>query len=66
MDAEAVQLRIEVYAHAGYFPPEEVEAVIARTARADVTAAHRVLRAFADLALGRSERSPAAQSATVG
>jgi len=50
MDAEAVRLRIEVYAHAGYFPPDEVAAVIERTARADVTPAHQVLRAFADLA----------------
>ncbi|WP_022918672.1 glutamine amidotransferase [Ruania albidiflava] len=50
MDAEAVRLRIEVYAHAGYFPPDEVAEVIERTARADVAPAHRVLRAFADLA----------------
>ncbi len=63
MDAEAVRLRIEVYAHAGYFPAEEVAEVIARTARADVTPAHRVLRAFADLAAATSPRlSPRAAS----
>jgi len=50
MDAEAVRLRIEVYAHAGYFPPDEVAEVIERTARADVAPAHQVLRAFAELA----------------
>src|SRR5699024_183312 len=41
MDAEAVRLRIEVYSHAGYFRPDEVDEVIARTARADVRPAHQ-------------------------
>ncbi len=63
MDAEAVRLRIEVYAHAGYFPPDEVEEVIARTARADVTSAHRVLASFAALALDRPEQRAAGESA---
>ncbi|UFU07772.1 glutamine amidotransferase [Ruania halotolerans] len=49
MDADAVRLRIEVYADAGYFAPDAVAEVIARTARADVSAAHRVLSAFAAL-----------------
>lgn len=66
MDAEAVQLRIEVYAHAGYFRPDEVQDVIARTARADVTPAHQVLRSFAALALGGSERPAAAEQAAIG
>lgn len=54
MDAAAVRLRIEVYSRAGYFPPEEMAEVIARTARADVSPAHQVLRTFAELCLGRA------------
>lgn len=66
MDADAVRLRIEVYAHAGYFPPEEVEQVIARTARADVSPAHQVLRSFATLALGGSVPLDAEEPAVAG
>ncbi|SEE32150.1 glutamine amidotransferase [Ruania alba] len=47
MDADAVRLRIEVYANSGYFAPDAVAEVIERTAQADVSAAHQVLRAFA-------------------
>ncbi|WP_159623624.1 glutamine amidotransferase [Ruania rhizosphaerae] len=47
MDAAAVKLRIEIYAGAGYFAPDAVAEVIERTGRADVSAAHRLLAAFA-------------------
>ncbi|MPV37237.1 glutamine amidotransferase [Georgenia subflava] len=46
MDAQALVTRIQVYRHSGYFPVDEVDAVIDRIARADVSASHEVLRAF--------------------
>jgi len=48
MDRDAAVMRIEVYRHSGYFPADEVEAVIARISGADVSASHAVVRAFVD------------------
>ena len=46
MDRQALVTRIQVYRHSGYFPADEVDAVIDRVSRADVAASHEVLRAF--------------------
>jgi len=43
-----IETRIDVYRHAGYFRPDEVEALLARVRLADVTAAPRLLRAFVE------------------
>ena len=40
--------RIDVYRHAGYFAPDEVEALTAEVSRADVSAPPLVLRAFVE------------------
>jgi GMP synthase (glutamine-hydrolysing) len=46
LDVPGIETRIDVYRHAGYFSPDEVEALLARVRLADVTAAPRLLRAF--------------------
>lgn len=46
LDVPGIETRIDVYRHAGYFRPDEVEALLARVRLADVTAAPRLLRAF--------------------
>ncbi|UFU02032.1 glutamine amidotransferase [Ruania suaedae] len=61
MDAAAVRLRIEVYVNSGYFAPEDVAEVIARTASAEVAEAHAVLTSFARLC-----RSPVGHSGVRG
>ena len=43
-----IETRIDVYRHAGYFAPDEVEALLARVRMADVTDAPQLLRAFVD------------------
>ncbi|UNX54512.1 glutamine amidotransferase [Georgenia sp. TF02-10] len=48
MDRAAVLTRIRVYQHAGYFPANEVDAVVQRVAGADVSASHRLLRSFVE------------------
>jgi GMP synthase (glutamine-hydrolysing) len=46
LDHDGIITRIRVYKHAGYFPPEEVDDLIARVVLADVTESTRVLRNF--------------------
>ena len=46
LDVPGIETRIDVYRHAGYFAPDEVDALLARVRLADVTAAPRLLRAF--------------------
>ncbi|WP_154794932.1 glutamine amidotransferase [Occultella kanbiaonis] len=46
MDLASVTTRIEVYRDSGYFDAAEMAAVIDRVARADVSAAHHLVRAF--------------------
>src|SRR5665647_3408959 len=46
LDVPGIETRIDVYRHAGYFRPDEVEALLSRVRLADVTAAPRLLRAF--------------------
>ncbi|TDE95851.1 glutamine amidotransferase [Occultella glacieicola] len=46
MDLASVTTRIEVYRDSGYFDAAEVAAVLDRVARADVTTAHALVRAF--------------------
>jgi len=48
LDVPGIETRIDVYRHAGYFRPDEVEALLARVRLADVTAAPRLLRAFVE------------------
>jgi GMP synthase (glutamine-hydrolysing) len=48
LDVPGIRTRIEVYRHAGYFRPDEVDALLARVSQADVTHAPRVLRAFVE------------------
>lgn len=46
LDHDGIVTRIRVYKHAGYFPPEEVDDLIARVVLADVTESTRILRNF--------------------
>ena len=48
LDVPGILTRIDVYRHAGYFAPEEVEELSARVARAVVDAPPQVLRAFVE------------------
>ncbi|GAA4287265.1 glutamine amidotransferase [Georgenia daeguensis] len=48
MDRAALITRIEVYRHSGYFPADQVDGVIERISRADVSASHAVVRAFVE------------------
>lgn len=49
LDAQGILTRIEVYRHAGYFPPHEADQVAARIRAADVTWPHLLLRNFVRL-----------------
>lgn len=46
LDHDGIITRIRVYQHAGYFPPEEIDDLIARVVLADVTESTKVLRNF--------------------
>ena len=48
LDVPGIVTRIDVYRHAGYFAPDEVEALTAEVSRADVSAPPLVLRAFVE------------------
>ena len=48
LDVPGILTRIDVYRHAGYFAPEEVEELSARVSRAVVEAPPLVLRAFVE------------------
>ena len=48
MDRAALVTRIEVYRHSGYFPADQVDGVIERISRADVSASHALVRAFVE------------------
>jgi GMP synthase (glutamine-hydrolysing) len=49
LDVQGLHTRIDVYKHAGYFPPEEAEALKASTARADVVHPKAILPRFVEL-----------------
>jgi len=46
LDHDGIITRIRVYQHAGYFPPDEIDDLIARVVLADVTESTKVLRNF--------------------
>lgn len=46
LDVPGIETRIDVYRHAGYFSPDEVDTLLAEVRQADVTHASGVLRAF--------------------
>jgi GMP synthase (glutamine-hydrolysing) len=46
LDVPGIQTRIDVYRHAGYFHPDEVDALLAEVEGADVAHASGVLRGF--------------------
>jgi GMP synthase (glutamine-hydrolysing) len=46
LDVPGIEVRIEVYRNAGYFAPDEVEALLGRVRLADVTSALALLPAF--------------------
>lgn len=48
LDVPGIVTRIDVYRHAGYFAPDEVEALTAEVSRAQVHAPPLVLRAFVE------------------
>ncbi|MFC4556238.1 glutamine amidotransferase [Georgenia faecalis] len=48
MDEAAIVTRIRTYQHSGYFPADQVEAVLARVAGVDVSHSHRILPAFVE------------------
>jgi GMP synthase (glutamine-hydrolysing) len=49
LDVQGLHTRIEVYKHAGYFPPAEAEALKAMAAAADVRHPHAILPRFVEL-----------------
>lgn len=49
LDAEALCIRVDVYANSGYFHPGEAEGIKAAARAADVAASHGVLRRFVEL-----------------
>jgi GMP synthase (glutamine-hydrolysing) len=48
LDVPGIQTRIEVYRHAGYFAPDEVEALLMKVRDANVASASGVLRGFVE------------------
>lgn len=46
LDIESLRVRLNVYKHAGYFPPEEVEPIMERAATADLSHVSQLLRNF--------------------
>lgn len=48
LDLEGLELRMRVYRHAGYFEPEEFDAVLTEAAKADVGVVARTLRNFVE------------------
>lgn len=48
LDVAGIVTRIDVYRHAGYFAPDEVDALTAQVSRADVTSPPLVLRSFVE------------------
>ena len=46
LDVPGIEVRIEVYRNAGYFAPEEIEALLGRVRLADVSSALDLLPAF--------------------
>ncbi len=48
LDVDGLCLRVDVYRHAGYFPPDQAEAVKAAARQVAVVAAAEPLRAFAE------------------
>lgn len=49
LDLTGLTVRIRVYRTHGYFPPDEAHAVLARAGAWDVSAAHTMLRRFAEI-----------------
>ena len=45
-DAAGFEVRINIYRHKGYFPPDSAEVLIAMCRAADVTMPERILRNF--------------------
>ena len=70
LDAAGLCTRIDVYKHAGYFPPTQAEELKALARRSDVRHPPTILRAFVRRygqgRTGRSERSEAATAGTSG
>jgi GMP synthase (glutamine-hydrolysing) len=46
LDTEGLTLRINIYKHAGYFPPEDAETLIATAQREHVTEPEKILKRF--------------------
>ena len=51
-DSEGIALRIQVYKHHGYFPPEEADALIAAVNRQDTPYGQEILRRFVERYFG--------------
>lgn len=49
LDVEGIITRINVYKHAGYFPPEDADALIERCRKSQVTESIKILQNFCDL-----------------
>lgn len=48
LDGEGLAVRIRIYRHAGYFPPQEAEQLIAMARGSNVTEPEKILKAFID------------------
>lgn len=51
LDADGIAVRINIYKHAGYFPPEDAEALIADTKQENITVPMQILKRFVARAL---------------
>ena len=49
LDVEGIITRINVYKHAGHFPPEDADALIERCRKSQVTESVKILKNFCDL-----------------
>ena len=57
LDLDGIATRVEVYKYAGYFKPEEADAVFAAAQASGVTEVPNVLEGFIDI-FGRSKNGP--------
>jgi GMP synthase (glutamine-hydrolysing) len=58
LDLAGLYTRIEVYKHAGYFPPAQVDEIKARAARSNVVHPHALLRRFVGCYARRDVATP--------
>jgi len=48
LDVEGITLRINIYKHAGYFPPEDAQELIETVRQEEITVPMMILKRFVD------------------